>query len=276
MLIVWYTGSLMRKCLAKAITSSRLFAFSTDYFSEWVHKIGSLWSGFYNTRMTESIRTSWHDAFLFNYFIFCIHRSGLESFLQVRTSVFKRQFKRWWIEKVKESESEQGGLDWHHLFLCYYVHCVFVKSLYISNDIYIFCICMHLYYISNTVKDKKWGGRVEEGWETISRGKRGKGETVLQMTWYLFWADNDDDRDEYQMAGICQRLAVVVLGNTQERMCVTYSEAGHFWKGRCTCKGRGNWYRSIKVIRKNSDEIIHSMQTDLPHSLHNTAKIKRT
>lgn len=46
LVIAWYTGNLMRKCLAKAITSYRLFAFSTDYFSEWVHKIGSLWSGF--------------------------------------------------------------------------------------------------------------------------------------------------------------------------------------------------------------------------------------
>lgn len=40
-------------------------------------------------------------------------------------------------------------------------------------------------------------------------------ESVLQMGWYLFSADNDDNIDEYQMAGICQWPAVVVLGNLQ-------------------------------------------------------------
>lgn len=33
----------MRKRLAKAIASSRLFALGADYFSEREHKIGSLW-----------------------------------------------------------------------------------------------------------------------------------------------------------------------------------------------------------------------------------------
>lgn len=35
----------MRKRLAKAIASSRLFALGADYFSEREHKIGSLWGG---------------------------------------------------------------------------------------------------------------------------------------------------------------------------------------------------------------------------------------
>lgn len=84
----------MRKCLAKAITSSRLFAFSADYFSELVHKIGSLWSGFYNVRMTESIRTNRHDAFLFNCFLRfgVIGQGQAEPFAQVKDVRPRRLF----------------------------------------------------------------------------------------------------------------------------------------------------------------------------------------
>ena len=61
-----------------------------------MHKIGSLWSGFYNASMTESIRTSSHDSFLFNYFIcFIVICPGQSetALRKLQTSVFRDNFK---------------------------------------------------------------------------------------------------------------------------------------------------------------------------------------